>query len=166
MTGLVANNASLQQEHEKADLYLRYHKDIFWPEGMEDRVRVGFLPQAFTPLSVGGSYLKRARGRKLPTTLYMPAEYEVVEVTTVRDTGAIFRVMVRARMGKRADLVMVMDGDYEVVTAFWLRDRGKIRVEDWGVYEVPIRTEVEEERRQLRESLDEMRRQSRSDDIT
>ena len=128
-------------EHQRVDKYIRYHKDVFLP-GHILKGATDFLPPAYTPLRLSKSYLGRMDDRHLPPEVYMPRVYEIIDVTVIRDTWAVFRVMIQFRwtsrkvgVKKQSDFVIVLDGDYEVVTGFWLRQGQKPRVDNWEVYE-------------------------------
>jgi len=125
-------------EHMNSNRYYRYHVDVFWPDYITDAV-AEFLPYPGTPLPTSLHY--REQDRNLPQEVIMPHTYDVIEATVVKDTLAIFRVMIRFRWNRKetkpyrqSDLVLVLDGDFELVTGYW-RHPGKDKLEDISVYE-------------------------------
>lgn len=131
-----------QQSHFDRQLYARYHRDVYLP----DHVRAGavaFLPPPGTPLGLTRHYEDIQHGRNLPSELHMPHTYEVVDVTVIRQTWAVFRVLIRTPWywgkGRRArhDLVLALEGDYDCVTAFWIRREDQHETLDRGAYEQP-----------------------------
>ena len=145
----------LGQEHLDRTKYLRYHRDIYIPEGIREAV-TEFLPPPFQPLSLSKHYLGIMDERHLPKQVHMPSTYTVIDVTVVRETLAIFRVALRFHWSrsdvprrKQSDLVITLEGDYEVVTGFWLNPRDHKPELITDVYEpAPI---TETERRLLNE---------------
>ena len=111
----------LHGEHNRLDIYARYHRDIWMPDWIQGAA-IGFLPPTGLQLIPSLHYRELAdKGlRKLPQTVRMPERYDIIDVTTVRSTGVVYRVVVRFRWNKRADFCMVLEGDHEIVTGFWI----------------------------------------------
>ena len=129
----------MTNEHMKSE-YLRYHKEVYWPDHVEEGA-ASFLPLPGTDLPRSRHYMELARG--LPENIHMPNEYEIIEATLVKDTLAVFRVMIRfwwnrgeSRPSRQSDLVLILEGDYEIVTGFW-RGRGKDIPKDTSIYTQP-----------------------------
>lgn len=139
-----------QHKHEDQAKYLRYHRSVYLPAHVARAARE-FLPPALTPLKLSFHYREIQAERKLPIVLYMPLTYEIIDVTVVRDTRAIYRVMVRFHWNKRSDFAMVLEGDWELVTGFWQNPKDTHVTLDLTPYE---------------KGEDEARRQSRPDDQT
>lgn len=113
------------QEHFRNDVYARYHKDIYMPPNIV-RGALAFLPPVGTILNLSQHYVETREERNLPKLIRMPPTYDVIDVTIIRDTWAVWRIMIRTpwfwSKGKRAkhDLCIVLEGDYEVVTSYWV----------------------------------------------
>ena len=122
------------QEHMDSNLYARYHRDVWLPESV--RVAAAhFLPFKDRELPLSAHYTRIQRARRLPPTLHMPRYYDLIDVTTVRSTGAIFRVFIRAAWNRATDVCLVLEGDHEVVTAFFISADDMHRTLDTSVYE-------------------------------
>lgn len=158
------------QEHMDSNLYARYHRDVWLPESV--RVAAAhFLPFKDTELPLSAHYTRIQRKRRLPTVLRMPWHYDLIDVTTVRGTGAIFRVFIRAAWNHTTDFCMVLEGDHEVVTAFFISAGDMHQTLDVSVYEERPPSAAEERllaTLPLAELQGEKaaRRQSRPDDVT
>jgi hypothetical protein len=121
-------------EHQDKDLYARYHKDVYMPSWVVAGAKA-FLPDRGTDLLLSRHYLRVQDERHLPPLLYMPMKYDIVDVTTVREVWAIFRVLIRAPFNKVVDIGIVLEGDHEVVTAFFLNPSDDHATLDTSVYE-------------------------------
>ena len=117
--------------------YIRYHREVYWPDIVADAAE-DFLPIAATHLPLSHHYMELARG--LPDNVFMPKEYNIIEATLVKDTLAVFRVMIRflwsradTRKGRKSDLVLILEGDYQILTGFW-RSYGDDIPKDTAVY--------------------------------
>lgn len=65
----------------------------------------------------------------------MPEVVEIIDVTVVKDTQVIYRVLVRGRWSERMDFCMVLDGDFSIVTGFFINRRDHHPKLDTSVYE-------------------------------
>jgi|SRR3990170_4515460 len=132
----------LEHEHYNNALYQRYHCDVWLPENVMSGASL-FLPPPGTRLNLSRHYQEIQADRRLPRVVNMPARYEIIDVTIIRDTWAVFRVLIRFpwywKSKKRAihDLALVLEGDYTIVTAFWIRQEDKHETLDVGLYEQP-----------------------------
>ena len=178
---MTANRSwDVQQEHTDSTLYARYHKDVWMPQWVLEAAKK-FLPDKGEVLPLSKHYKEVAsKQRNLPSSLYMPYRYDIVDVTVVRNAGAIYRVLIRAPFNKLIDIGLVLEGDFEVVTAYWHSPNDQHETLEVSVYEPdPIAVWMaeydaegdmlaaeEEEARRQSEGLEEMRRQSRPDDQT
>ncbi len=130
------------QAHFDTALYARYHKDVLMPLHVREGARA-FLPPSSTPLGLSKHYKDVQEERNLPAHLLMPKYAEIIDVTVVRETWAIFRVLVRApwywgRQRARHDIVLALEGDYCIVTAYWIRREDEHETLDRSAYEQPI----------------------------
>ena len=103
-----------------SDRYIRYHSAIYMPEYITVAA-LEFLPPAHLDLPMSNHYEGLRDARRLPPSLSMPDDFEIVDVTIIRDTLALFRVCIRLPWPGTdlIDLVMVLEGDHEVVSAYW-----------------------------------------------
>lgn len=122
------------QEHMDRQLYVRFHQDIYLPDEIRAAV-MAFLPHKGTPLPLSDHYRRIQRERRLPASLYMPYTYNIVDVTVVKATNAIFRVLLRAPWNRRVDITLALEGDFEVVTAFWANPKDTHPTLDTSAYE-------------------------------
>ena len=150
------------QEHMDTSLYSRFHTDIYMPRSLREQA-VAFLPAKGTPLPLSDHYAKIKDERRLPDTVYMPYTYDIVDVTVIKATNTIFRVLVRAPWNRRVDICLALEGDFEVCTAFWASPRDSHRGLDVNVYEQPPPSRIEQA---FLDGLEESLRQSRPDDVT
>jgi hypothetical protein len=102
------------------DRYIRYHSDIYMPEHIVVAA-LGFLPPGRMQLPMSNHYEGLRDARRLPPSLSMPDDFDIVDVTIIRDTLALFRVCIRFSWPgtDMLDLIMVLEGDHEVVSAYW-----------------------------------------------
>lgn len=140
------------QEHFDSR-YARYHIDVWMPDLVRE-ASLGFLPPPLTPLTLSKHYTEWQESRHLPPKLHMPRNFQLIDVTLVRETAAVFRAMIRFPWFRRRkvavtvtepghprterspyDLVLVLEGDYEVVTAFWIRSSDRHETLDASLYE-------------------------------
>ncbi len=114
-------------EHLDSTRYRRYHKDIYLPANVIQGA-LAFLPDPGVELGLSPYYLRERERRGLPKHVNMPDDYEIVNVTIVRDTWAVFRVCISfLHWSQRYNLVLVLDGDYEVTVAYrWSRSKVKL----------------------------------------
>ena len=128
------------QSHYDGSVFARYHTGIYMPENVRRGI-FDFLPPPGTALKFSKHYSDTVKDRHLPGNLRMPSSHEIIDATVVRDTWAIYRVLIRSpwfwSKGRRAlhDLCMVLEGDYEVVTAYWIRREDQHETLDYSVYE-------------------------------
>ena len=121
-------------EHQDKNLYQRYHRDVWLPDSLR-RAAALFLPEPLTPLPLSRHYRELQERHRLPTSLYMPRVYDLIELSVVRGTGAIFRALIRAPWNQRSDICLVLEGDFEVVTAFYARPNDRHLSLDTRPYE-------------------------------
>ncbi len=130
------------QSHYDGSIFARYHTEIYMPENVR-RGLFDFLPPPGAQLKLSKHYQETAAKRHLPLLLRIAGNYEIIDATVVRDTWAIYRVLIRMpwfwSKGRRAihDLCLVLEGDYEVVTAYWIRREDQHETLDASVYEQP-----------------------------
>ena len=117
-----------------SNLYARYHVDVYLPDWLRTAAEA-FLPHKGTPLPLSEHYQKIHVARKLPGSLYMPYTFDIIDITTVRITNAIFRVLIRAPWNSKVDINLALEGDFEVVTAFWANSYDLHRTLDVNTYE-------------------------------
>ena len=150
------------QEHMDTSLYSRFHANVYLPDNLR-RQAVAFLPTKGTSLPLSDHYGRIKAERRLPDTLYMPYTYDIVDVTVIKATSTIFRVLVRAPWNRRVDICLALEGDFEVCTAFWASPRDTHKGLDVNVYEQPPPDSKEEA---MMNAMEEVIRQSRPDDVT
>ena len=119
--------------HSDTTLYDRYHKDIYLPTDVSVAAHQ-FLPPTMEPLRVSEHYKKLAEERHLPSEVYMPKYFTVIDVTMIRETMAVYRVLIRFHWNKGVDLAVVLEGDYEMVSAWWCRPHDKHETLDGDQY--------------------------------
>lgn len=106
-------------EHLDASRYLRYHSHIYLPAHILQGA-LAFLPDTGVELRLSRHYRQVMDARGLPDRVVMPEDYEIIDVTVVRNTWAVFRVCIRFEWpGRTFDFVAVVQGDYEIVSAYW-----------------------------------------------
>jgi hypothetical protein len=106
-------------EHLDRDRYARFHRDVYLPANVIEGA-LAFLPDAGVELRLSQHYRRIMDSRHLPPRIVMPADFEIIDVTIVLDTWAVFRICIRFDWpGRRFDLVLVIEGDYEALTAYW-----------------------------------------------
>jgi len=139
------------QEHLDNRRYVRFHTDIYMPDHVREAA-LGFLPPPGTELRLSRHYREVREERHLPERVVMPSAFRVIDVTIVKDTWAVFRVLVRFRWTTRRrperrpiDLLVVLEGDYELVTAYWVSAKNHRPDLDWSKYEQAPATEGEAE---------------------
>jgi hypothetical protein len=119
-------------------LYQRYHTSVYLPDTIREAAEA-FLPLKGTPLVFSDHYQRIQAERRLPRSIYMPYTYSIIDVTTIRATGGIVRVLIRSPWNRRVDIAVVLEGDFEVVTAFYASPRDEHQTLDVSVYEpVPV----------------------------
>ena len=150
------------QEHMDSTLYDRYHMNVYLPESLREQA-VAFLPPKGTPLPLSDHYSRIKTERRLPAEIYMPYTYDIVDVTLIKATNTIFRVLVRAPWNRRVDICLALEGDFEICTAFWASPRDSHRGLDVNVYEQPPPSTSE---KAMLNAMEEAIRQSRPDDVT
>lgn len=165
------------QEHHDATLYVRYHRDVWLPDWVVTAARA-FLPQRNTDLILSDHYRRIEKDRKLPHMLHMPRAYDIIDVTMVRGTRVVFRVLIRAPFNNKVDIGLVLEGDHEVVTAFWASPNDNHPTLDISAYEQEMKqgevsctcgwkgTLDEVHTHTPDEWADVVRRESRPDDMT
>ena len=113
-----------EPEHLR-DIYDRYHVDIYFPDELKQVVSET-LPPVGMELPLSQYYLRQRDERKLPEMINIPASPELIEATVVRETGAVYRSVIRFPWKEAvSDLCIVLEGDYEVVTAYWVQPGSK-----------------------------------------
>lgn len=138
-------------EHQDKNLYQRFHRDVWLPDSLR-LTAAQFLPKPLTPLPLSRHYGELQERYKLPRSLYMPRVYDLIELSVVRGTGAIFRALIRAPWNQRSDICLVLEGDHEVVTAFYARPNDRHPSLDTRPYEPLPPTPVEQ---RVLDALDE-----------
>ncbi|KKN72498.1 hypothetical protein LCGC14_0410020 [marine sediment metagenome] len=124
-----------EQEHLNDSRYMRYHKDVYLPRNIIEAA-LEFLPDTGVGLGRSRHYDFVMTERGLPSVVNMPEEYEIIDVTVIRDTFAVFRVCIRFPWpGKMSDFVTVLEGDYEMVSSYWNAKRDRHRTLDEVQYE-------------------------------
>ncbi|KKN82300.1 hypothetical protein LCGC14_0311130 [marine sediment metagenome] len=134
------------QSHFDSSLFARYHRDIYMPDNVYAGA-LGFLPPSSSSLILSSHYLDVMADRHLPKKLHMPSssfDLDIVDVTVVRTTWAVYRVMIRTpwfwSKGRQArhDLCIVLEGDYSVVTAYWISRNDQHETLDGDLYEKEV----------------------------
>ena len=120
--------------HEDSERFTRYHKNVYMPEDVRAAAEQ-FLPPIRTPLRLSLHYSEIMGQRRLPSSLYMPRTWSIVEVAVAKRTMAVYRVMIRFPWNKRSDFAMVLEGDYEVVTGYWVNPNDTHTTLDVSRYE-------------------------------
>ena len=102
--------------------------------------------------------------------------HRIIDVTMVRETGVVYRVMIRFRwtgkhVKRQMDLIMVLDGDYEIVSAWWNKPGDEHQTQDYSVYEIQPhcdarRSGVRIERNDGRAELDTTDRDKRREEYS
>ena len=160
----------MRQEHQDRNLYQRYHRDVWLPDSLR-LAAAQFLPDRGKELPISRHYRELQERYKLPLRLHMPHVYDLIELSVVRGTGAIFRALIRAPWNRRSDICIVLEGDFEVVTAFYASQSDMHSTLDMSLYE-PLPPSAAEQA--LLDTLpvgyhkdeEAARRQSRPDDVT
>jgi hypothetical protein len=106
-------------EHLDDQRYARFHKDVYLPANIVRGV-FDFLPDSGVELRLSQHYQRIMESRHLPPSIIMPKDFEIIDVTIVRETWAVFRTCIRFDWpGRRFDFVLVIEGDYEALTGYW-----------------------------------------------
>ena len=125
-----------------ADDYERYHTSVYLPDYIEEAAE-DFLPLGGVDLLLSNFYWRKREEKRLPRAIRMPQAYQMIDVTLVEATKAVFRVCIRFPWtprnlpdSKRFDMQLVLEGDGEVVTAQLLRaSRAVDKYVEEGEYE-------------------------------
>ena len=134
-------------EHTDRETYQRYHYDVYMPETVRAAAK-DFLPAMETELGSSPHYDDVRSQRNLPVGIRMPRYFSIIDVTVVRATQVIYRVMIREEFSVDTDLCLVLDGDYKLVTGFWISRWDQHPTLDTSVYEqedVEPRTKEEQQ---------------------
>lgn len=110
----------MNEDEHLSDRYIRYHSDIYMPVNVLEAA-VEFLPDTGASLPLSEHYARISAARNLPRALVMLDHWDIVDVTVIRDTRAIFRVCIRYPWpgSTLLDIVLVLEGDHEIVSAYW-----------------------------------------------
>lgn len=130
------------QKHYDRDQFCRYHRDVWLPRELRDQVRAA-LPSAGTPLRIGFHYFANDAGRTTPNALRVPHEFEIIDVTTCREDGSLYRACLRIPWDHRALCAVVeFPGPHTphtprttLVTAYWNHRNDWHATLDVDVYE-------------------------------
>lgn len=105
-------------DHIDDSRFLRYHVDVHFPREVA-QAAAEFLPPPGQSLPLSAHYKRIQPVRNLPIGVSMPNHWQVIEATVTKETGVVYRVLIRFVWNKRSDLAVVLEGDWEMVTAYW-----------------------------------------------
>ena len=137
----------MNEDEHLSDRYLRYHSDIYMPVNILEAA-VEFLPDEDMDLPLSRHYEGIRDERSLPSMLTMPRSFDIVDVTVIRDTRAVFRVCIRYIWSRSTlfDLILILEGDHEVVSAYWNAKDDRHKMLDPETYvQSPAKAEFWEE---------------------
>ncbi|KKK78078.1 hypothetical protein LCGC14_2847190, partial [marine sediment metagenome] len=79
------------EDSHLTDIYERYHTSVYLPDYVLQAAE-DFLPLAGVDLPLSNFYWRKREEKRLPRSIRMPSTYQIVDVTLVAETRAVYRV--------------------------------------------------------------------------